>query len=105
LGGGFHLPDNLAGIWDEIRDPIAALFHGLYVYPFLIFSIFWIYAAVGYRKSPRFLKSVFWLVPLFVVGNLITGIITESRQMIPLGFILIPMSLFLIFPKETLQTT
>jgi hypothetical protein len=103
--GGYHLPDNLAGIWNEIRGPVGALFHGMYLYPFLIFSIFWIYAAVGYRNSPRFLKSTFWLIPLFVAGNMITGIITESRQMIPLGFILIPMSLFLIFPKETQQTT
>jgi hypothetical protein len=67
----------------------------------MIFSIFWIYAALGYRKSPHFMKAIFWLVPLFVAGNLITGLIDESRQMIPLGFILIPMSLFLIFPKET----
>jgi hypothetical protein len=100
LAGAFHLPDNITGIWEEIRDPVGSIFNGKYLYPFLIFSIFWIYAAVGYRRSPHFLKAVFWLVPLFVTGNLITGIITESRQMIPLGFILIPMSLFLIFPRE-----
>jgi len=105
LVGSYHLPDNLAGIWDEIRDPIGTLFHGMYIYPFLIFSVLWIYAAIGYRRSPHFLKSMFWLIPLFVAGNMITGIITESRQMIPLGFILIPMSLFLIFPKEAQQTT
>ncbi len=105
LMGGYHLPDNLAGIWSEIRGPVGAVFHGMYLYPFLIFSIFWIYAVVGYRKSPRFLKSMFWLIPLFVAGNMITGVITESRQMIPLGFILIPISLFLIFPKETQTTT
>jgi len=104
LAGGYHLPDNLAGIWSELRDPIGSLFNGMYLYPFLIFSVFWIYAAVGYRKSPHFLKSMFWVIPLFVAGNLITGIIAESRQMVPLGFILIPMSLFLIFPQDTQRT-
>ncbi len=105
LGGAYHLPDNLSGIWSEISHPLNALFNGQYIYPFLIFSIFWIYAAVGYRKSPRFLKSMFWIIPLFVAGNLITGKIYESRQMIPLGFILIPMSLFLLFPKEIQPTS
>jgi hypothetical protein len=100
LGGVYHLTDNLLGIWNDLRYPMSSLYKGIYLYPILIFSIFWIYAAVGYRKSPRFLKATFWLVPLFVAGNLITGLINESREMIPLGFILIPMSLFLIFPKE-----
>jgi hypothetical protein len=104
LGGGFHLLDNLQGLWSEIRNPIDALFHGIYVYPFLVFSIFWIFAMIGYRKSPHYLKTMFWVIPLFVAGNLITGIISESRQMIPLGFILIPISLFLLFPRETQQT-
>ncbi len=100
LGGFYHLPDNLAGIWSEIRDPIDAIFHGMYIYPFLIFSIFWIFAAFGYSRSPAFLKAVFWLAPFFIAGNLITGIITESRQMIPLGFIIIPMAMFFILRKE-----
>jgi hypothetical protein len=105
-GGAYHLPDNLRGIWFVIRNPVGPIFHhGIYIYPFLVFSIFWIYAAIGYPKSPRFLKAMFWFTPLFVAAHLITGIIAESRQMIPLGFILIPMSLFLIFPKEIPKTT
>jgi hypothetical protein len=104
LGGAYHLPENLIGIWNEILVPVNTLFQGRYLYPFLIFSIFWIYAVLGYSKSPRFLKSMFWLIPLYLIAHMITGVIYESRQMIPLGFILIPMSLFLIFPKETSQT-
>ena len=103
LGGSYHLSSNLLGIWNDLRDPVAALFHGIYLYPIMIFSIFWIYAVIGYRKSPHFLKSTFWLIPLFVAGNMITGLINESREMIPLGFIVIPMALFLIFLKEIPQ--
>jgi hypothetical protein len=103
LGASFHLLNNLQSIWSEIWNPIGALFHGTYLYPFLVFSIFWIFAVMGYRKSNHFLKAMFWVIPFFVAGNLITGIISESRQMIPLGFILIPISLFLIFPKKIQQ--
>ena len=104
LGGAYHLPENLLGIWDEMQHPVETLFQGKYIYPFLIFSIFWIYAVLGYPKSPRFLRSVFWLVPLFLTANMITGGISESRQMIPLAFILIPMSLFFIFPNSGPET-
>ena len=99
LGDPYKLPVNLQGIWDEMQHPVETLFQGKYIYPFLIFSIFWIYAVLGYPKSPRFLRSVFWIVPLFLAANMITGSISESRQMIPLAFILIPMSLFFIFPN------
>jgi hypothetical protein len=99
FGGGFHLPDNLFGIWNELSHPLEAFFHGSYFFPFLIFSIFWIYAFFGYSKSPRFLRCVFWITPFFVGANLITGIIKESRQMLPLAFILIPMALFFVSSK------
>ncbi len=100
LGGAYHLPDNLRAIYFVFRAPNMAVFHSYYIYPFLVFSIFWLYAAIGYRKSPPFLKAMFWMIPFFIIAHLITGIIAESRQMIPLGFIVIPMSLFLIFPKD-----
>lgn len=100
LGGAFHLFENLRGLYFVLINPIKPIFnHGYFIYPLLIFSIFWIYAAIGYRRSPRFLQAVFWMMPLFIVANLITGLINESRQMIPLGFIIIPMSMFLLFPS------
>jgi len=101
LGGAWHLPDNLRGLYFVLINPIKPIFnHGYYIYPLLIFSIFWVYAAIGYKKSPRFLQAVFWMMPLFIGAHLLTGLINESRQMIPLGFIVIPMSLFLLFPKN-----
>ena len=104
LGDTYQLPENLLGIWNEIQHPVETLFQGKYVYFFLIFSIFWIFAVLGYPKSPRFLRSVFWIVPLFLAAHLITGIVSESRQMIPLAYILIPMSLFFIFPEASPET-
>ncbi len=104
LGGAFHWPDNLQGIWAELTFPYQAIFHGMYIYPFLVFSIFWLLALFGLAKSPRFFRRVFWITPFFLAGNLITGIIAESRQMIPLGFIVIPLALFFIAP-EAVQTS
>lgn len=99
LGEGFHLIDNLQRLWRDLRYQPTGLFQGTYFYPFLIFSIFWIYACLGFPRSPRFLRRVFWIVPVFVLANLITGVIREARQMLPLAFILIPMAWFFIFRK------
>jgi hypothetical protein len=99
LDSGLRLPDNLQRLWGELSHPGYALFHGTFIYPLLIFSVFWVLAILGYSKSPLFFRKVFWIAPFFIAGNLITGIISESRQMIPLGFIIIPMTLFLLIPE------
>jgi hypothetical protein len=99
LGGAFHLPDNLKGIWSELTHPITAMHQGFYIYPALLFSVFWLLALLGYPRSPLFLRRMFWMVPLFITAHLITGIIYEARQMVPLGFIIISISLFVIFPR------
>ena len=103
LGGAFHLIDNLNGIWSELTHPVLALYTGLYIYLFAIFSVFWLLPLIGFKRSPRFLQRMFWVTPFFLGAHMITGIIYEARQMIPLGFILIPMALFLIFPKTEVE--
>lgn len=96
LGGAFHWPDNIQGIWEELTFPYRSIFYGEYIYLFLVFSIFWFLALLGLFKSPRYFRRVFWITPIFLAGNLITGRIMESRQMIPLGFIIIPLALFVL---------
>jgi hypothetical protein len=100
LGGAWHLPDNLNGIASSLHANFANLYKTNYLFPLWLFAIFWLYALLGYKKSPKFLQGAFWIVPLFLLGNMITGIITEARQLIPLGFIIIPMGLFFIFPEK-----
>jgi len=99
LVGAIHWTDNIQGIWHELTDPYNAILQGIYIYPFLAFSIFWFLAFLGLSKSPRFLKSVFWIVPFFIAAHMITGVIREARQMVPLGYILIPMALFFMIPE------
>lgn len=96
LGGAYHWPDNIQGLWAELTFPYQAIFNGQFIYLFLVFSIFWLLAVIGLLKSPFFFRRIFWITPFFLAANLITGKINESRQMIPLGFILIPMALFVM---------
>jgi len=101
LGGAYHLIENLTNIWRAVRylNPLDYDL-GPYLFPAVMFSIFWLYALIGYRRSPRFVQRALWMVPLFIIPNLITGIFRETRQIIPLGFVVIPPSLFLLFPPR-----
>ncbi len=98
LVGAIHWTDNTQGILRELADPFTAILQGVYIYPFLAFSIFWMLSILGLPRSPRFLRCVFWMIPFFLAAHIITGVIKEARQMVPLGFILIPMALFFIIP-------
>jgi hypothetical protein len=102
LGGAYHLDENLTNIWNALRhlNPLDYDL-GPYLFPAVMFTIFWVYALIGYRRSPRFVQRALWMVPLFVIPNLITGIFREVRQMVPLGFVLIPPSLFLLFRSRS----
>jgi len=100
LGGALHWNDNLAGILGTFQMEVVDLFTARYVFGFFLFSVFWLYAILAYRKCPRFLQRAAWMVPLFILAHMITGIISESRQMIPLGYVVIPMALFFLFPRQ-----
>ena len=102
LGGDVILwSSNWHMVWDAIINiNLFTLFQSYYLFFILLFSVFWLYALLGYKKSGLFLQRAFWIVPLFLLAHFITGRINESRQMIPLGFILIPMGLSFILSKE-----
>jgi hypothetical protein len=102
LGGEVILwSSNWQMVWSQIINiNIFDLVKSNYLFFILLFSIFWLYALLGYRKSGLFLQRALWMVPLFLLAHFITGEIYESRQMIPLGFILIPMGLSFVLTKE-----
>jgi len=78
LGGGVHFMDNFLMLGKL----------------FMVYHIFWILAFLTPRKKPRFVKYSLLLVPLFILPNFVFGAIEETRQMLPLAFIIIPASLF-----------
>jgi len=102
LGGDVILwSSNWQMVWDAISNfHIFDIFRSDYLFFILLFSVFWLYALLGYRTSGLFLQRALWMVPLFLLAHFITGRIDESRQMIPLGFILIPMGLSFVLSKK-----
>lgn len=87
LGGAYHLPRNIA----LIRIPI------------LLYHILWVLAFLKMSKKPRFLQRALWAVPLFIIPHMITGIITETRQMLPLAYIIFPSALMYLFDLDVKQ--
>lgn len=100
LGGAYHWPDNWQGITRDINLSFFEWHHAFYIYFIIIFGVIWIYAFIGYTKKPLFLRRASWMIPFFLISHMITGIIKESRQMLPLAFILIPMAMFFLFSKQ-----
>ncbi|CAM1374666.1 hypothetical protein [Tenacibaculum xiamenense] len=78
LGGAWHLIDNLQKL-DRL---------------IFIYNIFWILPFIYFKRKNLFLRRSLLTFPLFIIPHLITGIISETRQMLPLGFIIIPASMF-----------
>jgi hypothetical protein len=88
-GGSWQLSNNLEGLLNGYVLHWGFLF---------IFGVLWIYALLQYERKPLFLKRAFLMIPFFLAAHLVAGIITEVRLMLPLGFIIIPMALFYIYP-------
>jgi hypothetical protein len=94
LGGAWHLPDNLKNVWAALHHPVSSWTAEWYLKPFFIFGAFWIFSALAWKKCPDFFRKTSICIPFFVMANMITGIILEVRQLVPLGVFLIPMSMF-----------
>lgn len=100
LGGAWHLPLNVGSIVTELFWSPLNYFHAMFLYPVFIFGMFWIYACLGLGRKPVFVRRSMLLVPLFILPNLLTGIVGEVREMIPLAFIIIPAASFWLFGDE-----
>jgi len=94
LGGAWHLPDNLHGIAGAFTSDPLTWHRRHYTFFVFIFGPLWIYAYLGWREKPLFLRAASLMVPLFLGAHMLTGIILESRQMLPLGAVIIPMALW-----------
>lgn len=107
LGGAWHLPDNLDGIISQSFTPPWRYDHAPYMYPVLIYGPLWLYACLDLERKDRFLRISLVLVPVFIAAHLVTGIISEVRQMVPLGFIVLPSAMASLYtdPRTSPPTT
>lgn len=95
------LSGNLYRVANGFRTNSLTLYNSKYLYPFLIFGFFGVYAFINYKDKDFFLKSSALMIPFFIAAHMITGVISESRQMLPLGAIIIQMGLHFIFINKT----
>jgi hypothetical protein len=100
LGEPFQLPQNVEMIWYQLLNSGLRFYYATYLFPFFLFNFLWIYSFLNFRDKPFFLRRAAWLFPFFIVPHFITGIIEESRQMVPLAYLVIPMSLYFILDKN-----
>jgi hypothetical protein len=103
LGGAWHLPDNIHEMGRGLLHSPFDWYRLPHLGIFFLFSVLWIYPFIRFRAQPHFFRRMSLVVPVFVVAHMLTGIILETRQMIPLAFLLIPMSLLTMFPEDAAQ--
>jgi len=84
LGGALHFAENLKKL------------HHLAI----VFNVFWLCAYLGFKNKPQFLQRSLLAIPLFIIPHLITGIISETRQMIPLSCIILPSAYIYLAAKS-----
>lgn len=99
LGGAWHLPKNLGGIWWWLQQSPLDYWKAWYLYIFFVFGFLWIFAYLKFKDKPLFLRRASLMVPLFVICHMLTGRIEEVRQMLPLAFIIVPMAMLYMFPE------
>ena len=103
LGGAWHLPDNLGGIGAGLLFSPLDYWRDDYLLPLFLYGPLWVFAYLGWSRKPRFVRATLLMAPLFVAAHLITGIIAEPRQMVPLAYVFVPAAFFWLFPGEVGQ--
>lgn len=97
LGGAWHWPDNISNIQQSLSAHPLDYWGTHFLYIFFIFGALWLYSVLRYSDKPLFLRRALLMIPFFIVGHLLTGIIREVRQMVPLSYIIIPAAFFYLF--------
>lgn len=72
-----------------------------FLWPVLLFGVFWLIPLIHHRTLPPFLRRalLLWLPPLILV-NFIWGNVEESRLFLEMAIVLIPSTLFVLCEPE-----
>jgi len=96
----WHLPDNTENILSALVEHPLEFFSESYLFIFFIFGLFWIFAFLKYHEMPHFLRRAGGIIPIFVLIHFLTGVIQETRQMLPIAFLIIPMGLYYLYAEQ-----
>ena len=61
----------------------------------------WVFALLGFRYAPGFIKRVALIVPLYLLSVAVWGAWNEVRLLMPLYPVLVPLGLSLLYPQRT----
>ncbi len=60
----------------------------------------WVFAFLGFRYAPRFIKRVVLIIPLYLITVMVWGVWYEVRLLMPLYPVLVPLGLSFLFLRE-----
>ena len=96
----WQLPQNFSLMKSAFAMSPLGWWDARFLFIFFIFGTLWLFAFLKYSKLPLFLQRAGYLIPVFVLAHLFGGVIGEVRLMLPLSFLIIPMSFFYLFPSH-----
>ena len=96
LGEAVTLFKNIQNIILDLQISPLNWYQALYLNIFFVFGFMWLYLFKGLKNKPEFFQKCLWFLPIFILPHFLTGVIYEVRQMLPIAYIIIPMTLILI---------
>lgn len=93
-------PENFSSMKAAFVTSPLVWWNSRFLFVFFIFGILWIFTYINFSQKPLFLQRASFLIPVFVIAHMFGGVIAEVRLMLPLSFIVIPMSWFYLFPTK-----
>lgn len=85
----WQLPNNIDDVLSAIRE--TPFSRNLFI--FYMYNVFWLYAFVGLRRKPLFLRRAAPLIPVFVIVHFLVAMTNEVRLMLPISFLVITLGL------------
>jgi hypothetical protein len=93
----FMMGINLSGVVELVA---SAHPYNAYLLPLPFFGLAWVLPLLAWRRLPVVLRAGVLATPLFVAIVFALGALYEPRQLMPLFPILVPASLFAVFPPS-----
>jgi hypothetical protein len=66
----------------------------------LVFGVFWLFAALGLRRAPGFVRRTALIVPLYLIPVALWGGWHETRLLLPLDAVIVPLALSFLYRQR-----
>lgn len=97
LGSASH-SDTIEGLLAQNTKSISLFF--MIVNGTLFLGGLWVFAFLGFRFAPSFIKRVALIIPLYLITIMVWGVWKEVRLLMPLYPVLVALGLSFLYPQE-----